>query len=816
MSSQRRLIEIREIFKAEPCTISNFLNVPGRCFMIPSYQRDFDWSTSNVTRLLQDVCHGWLQTVDQELAATFLGSIIVVLPTSRDEFAESVQHYLPEGIATVVDGQQRITTLLMTVLALHNALSRMQESFQKKTGDAEVWMRDQASLILGVLKPMMELEMPEGDLPYKCYPRLIRRPDDVWARKGASAVYKSPIARILNSYSGHMRSAGGKKFAPSLPPDSADDYDVHRQLVDTFRYIERAVTRIAQGDSKSFDVPSLEALGDSQIMQYSLLDVKLPATVKERLDQAAKKEAQGKRDAFATMTRLVMFSRYLGKRVAVTLINAMNEEYAFDIFESLNTAGEPLTAYQTFKPRVVAAVGTRNWKASTERGLLDIVEAYLRGFGTTASRQRKTAELLTTFALAEAGQKLSLRLSEQRRWLHRGFDALQGEAEKQREFVRSISNTAAFMANVWPEDTTVASNIPIGEPHNDLARLCLGVLRQANHTIAIPLISRFYGAWHRADAAKQEDPLEELLGTLKAVTAFWVLWRLSRRDTGGIDDIHRGLMANGFARVMPGGKTAKLLEASAVRAELRQHLVREGVGTKDKWVSAVSRVPAYGNDQASSRFALLAAMHDTVRDEANPGMWKTGRASTYSAMNFGSWADEVNLTIEHVAPKTKGGGSQWDWAGDLYEDSDTINLLGNLVLCPHNTNASLGNESWLYKSAVYRVLAAVSLEEFDAAMAAAAANGIAFGDSTKQLLDGHRHLRQMQAFHGLTSPWDRAFVLKRTENLAGLAWDRLSPWLGLSAQETENGSDAAGLSARAMDATQARSDSDDDLLSDDE
>ena len=42
--------------------------------------------------------------------------------------------------------------------------------------------------------------------------------------------------------------------------------------------------------------------------------------------------------------RLVFFSRFWLDRISVVYVIAANDNYAFDIFDALNTTGEPLTA----------------------------------------------------------------------------------------------------------------------------------------------------------------------------------------------------------------------------------------------------------------------------------------------------------------------------------------------------------------------------------------------------------------------------------------------------------------------------------------
>jgi hypothetical protein len=809
-----RLVEIENIFKAQPCTIAQFLNVPGRCFFVPPYQRDFDWSNQNISRFFEDACHGWSQLDTQELTATFLGSIIAVLSSSREDFSTDAQQSLPAQVSAIVDGQQRLTTLLMTCVGLHDTLSKLNQKIVMKTQSGEVWIRDLVANILNELLPMIEQQMAGGDAPHNYYPRLLRRPEDQWGTREQSARYGSPIARLINGYSAFARTETSTAFKPDLPQVGASGRKAHEALTAAYAHVKKCLGDIAKGQ-RTFEVPPLELIATSVQMQYALTGAEFPEFVRDRLAESIRREQEGKRDSIAKLLRLAMFSRYLCRRVAVTLINAMNEEYAFDIFECLNTTGEPLTAYQTFKPKVVGRVGYLNWESSDEKKRLDVVEEYLRKFNNPQARQKKTAELLTTFALFESGFKLPYRLSEQRLWMQRRFEALEDVEGEQAEFIRGLSTIASFMSQVWPADARKRSEIVLSDSLLDVARLCLGVLRQAQHTIVIPLIGRFYGEWHRASAEDKDKAADELVKTLKAVAAFWVVWRLSRRSTGGIDDFYRSLMSNGFARKPADpSKLSRPLVSDDIRRELVDKLKSSGVANRTAWVKAVTQVPAYQAETAATRLALIAAMHDTVPDLAAPGLWQLGRLSTFDALTFSMWSGDDTATLEHVAPQKKGAGDGWDWSEQLYEEEDTINLLGNLVLFPGDTNSSLGNQAWRYKRAVYGVLASTRDDEFDAAMASVAADGIQLSDSTKQFLQNHKHLRQMQAFANLPGPWDKEAVLKRTENLAELAWERLSTWIGFSESDgDENVTLDQGNQSRVP--TPA-SDEDEDLLADDD
>ena len=76
---------------------------------------------------------------------------------------------------------------------------------------------------------------------------------------------------------------------------------------------------------------------------------------------------------------------------------------SINFFESLNTTGEPLTAFETFKPRVVSAEGLAKYEGSDARQLIDDVSHYLSKFKVGDQLQNNTRDLLINFASTETG-----------------------------------------------------------------------------------------------------------------------------------------------------------------------------------------------------------------------------------------------------------------------------------------------------------------------------------------------------------------------------------------------------------------------------
>lgn len=72
-------------------------------FVIPVYQRNYDWKKENCEQLLSDL----LTVVDEDRPSHFFGSIVSVSEGSNN---------------VIIDGQQRLTTVSLLLLALRNLI----------------------------------------------------------------------------------------------------------------------------------------------------------------------------------------------------------------------------------------------------------------------------------------------------------------------------------------------------------------------------------------------------------------------------------------------------------------------------------------------------------------------------------------------------------------------------------------------------------------------------------------------------------------------------------------------------------------------
>jgi uncharacterized protein with ParB-like and HNH nuclease domain len=95
--------------KGSECRLIEYMEGAKKRFIIPVYQRNYDWKTENCKQLYDDL----IKIIVNSRKSHFFGSIVSV--------------YNPSGRNTeflVIDGQQRLTTVSLLFLAMYNLISK--------------------------------------------------------------------------------------------------------------------------------------------------------------------------------------------------------------------------------------------------------------------------------------------------------------------------------------------------------------------------------------------------------------------------------------------------------------------------------------------------------------------------------------------------------------------------------------------------------------------------------------------------------------------------------------------------------------------
>ncbi len=102
--------------KANETKVEDFLSSNKTQFVIPVYQRNYDWSTAQCKQLLDDIFE---VGNNKKMNAHFIGSIVYV---HDDVYTASRIKEL-----TIIDGQQRLTTLTLIYLALYQLAKDLKD-----------------------------------------------------------------------------------------------------------------------------------------------------------------------------------------------------------------------------------------------------------------------------------------------------------------------------------------------------------------------------------------------------------------------------------------------------------------------------------------------------------------------------------------------------------------------------------------------------------------------------------------------------------------------------------------------------------------
>ena len=100
--------------RAHDAYLHTLITMNGAVFSIPVYQRNYDWSTDNCQQLFSD-----LETITVTQKDHFIGSIVYISVGTATEPAHNI-----------IDGQQRITSVMLFLKALHDLSDDLK--FKKK------------------------------------------------------------------------------------------------------------------------------------------------------------------------------------------------------------------------------------------------------------------------------------------------------------------------------------------------------------------------------------------------------------------------------------------------------------------------------------------------------------------------------------------------------------------------------------------------------------------------------------------------------------------------------------------------------------
>ena len=757
---------VSEIFSAKADNFENTMtSYSGSVgFRVPEYQRTYDWNAENIKRLLEDCLNGfyYLSRPKNEESYTFLGTIILVSEKPESTFDGSS--------LSVVDGQQRLTTLILLCCVLIEELFLRQDEAHNFQEPTKSWIKREIDFISERLFDCVIGQLRRRGRTAE-FPRVVRYPEDNRGFSRSEAEYRSVIAKFLMDFADQYSQGD----AASTLKQTGNTSDACR-LFQNYKYIKEQVELgIYKGDETA-DTKRQNDLEHNRVDHKDFEKAGL-RNLFEKLDTLSDPAQQNRAISHIAnnsdssgLIRMMLFSHYVLKSVILTRVETGDEDAAFDIFDSLNTTGEPLTAIETFKPRVISFesddIGYSGSDSAMHFARLEQNLNHI--YPETDKRQRETKDLLVTFALYFEGHKLPLNLGAQRTYLRSKFGEV-ADSNLKRQMVQSLADIAEFRQTYWNRDSIRTLDSIHHSNISDWLKLCCTFISEMKTSLALPIMARYWKQYKR-------DNIEDTFAdAVKTLTAFLVLRRSITGTTGGIDTDFRKMMETLCTGLDDSNPLPSLDE---LKEKLRGYLAASRIRVQNKasWVSQVCEVSLANRSQPLCRFLLFAASDNAMPDQENPGLLTRekvipGDQLTY--LNFSKWQDDKYATVEHVAPDSNSGG----WDEEIYRLPHTRHTIGNIILLPQKENSSVGNASWAKKKLFYRALVAATEDERDNQIEEAKSEGITFRKRTEELLKEQGRLDMLDPIAEVNQ-WTESIIQKRSKNILELAWDVIAPWLG--------------------------------------
>jgi uncharacterized protein with ParB-like and HNH nuclease domain len=770
---------IKETFEAFPLSIVQVFQyqMGSTSYRVPIYQRNFRWPNNRIDRLFEDINDGLstLNAMKGDQTLTFLGTLILV-----DDNYFSEQGY-PGNSMAVVDGQQRLTTLALTICEIHKNLFYLKKCLDEDD-KIDCWLLEESEDLRYKLFFSFTTSKPHTVVrdPYEYIPAIVREEDDFRSTSKERATYDSPVADYLFQYAYYVWNNLGQEEVEEFEFYPRENSERQSIFNDKLVCIRSNVNKIGKANNSSEEETILSApdlvYDDNYRKLYNILVPRHESIIKE-FKNIKEKDIDPTR---SSLIKLIAFGNYLLERVAITFVSVKDERYAFDIFEALNTTGESLTAIETFKPIVIyyedKERDTRTgYKGSLTEQCFEEIDEFIYKESDSQAQQKKSKDLIILHALYSCGLKQSGHLSFQRRYLQNNYKK-QNTPDSRQRFVRLLHDLVDFQKRFWePDAFNEFLNFGL---ETQLCYCCLGLISQMKTSIAIPALTRY---WIND---KHKDDFSTFIDAVKAITAFIVLRRSSTGGTANIDSDFRSLMQKGHRNKSKESKPLMaglgddqypLPSINELRDYLKSYLeYNVKVKNKSDWLNRMYKQPLKNYSNPLCRFLLLASARNSQQMHSYPYLLQ--RASSEPALDFLSWEvwrhDDFQ-SLEHVAPESGGGGV---WSTEIYKDPSLRHTIGNLALLPIGANSAVGKASPKQKWLMYQALSAKDEQNAEYYIELANTKGVRFSERLKHIIRNGRRIPGVAGI-GKATKWDSKAIEDRSWNIGERAWEEIAPWL---------------------------------------
>jgi hypothetical protein len=769
-------------------SLQSFFSQAGRGFYVPYYQRNYSWDEENAEKLVGDIFSGMKRTTTKPNNSIFLGTVILQEETKVAVGVHTDTPNLLTKVSNVVDGQQRITSMAMLACVLIENISATITKLQSFGSSVPEFGK--LVLELEDAKPdiveFYAVEIKKNGAQPRLKPLIIRAGDiaanpvsDQWTLSGPiNNFYRSNTSSFIASF-------------------------IDGQAISSIKMDDRvgSVVRIFN----EVIVSELESVDSSLALRLLIANAERTGNLHNFMAyppdlKLIQKLTDDEQSAYYGGMALLAVCNFLKNSCHLVVIECLDLGLAFDMFQSLNATGTPLTAFEVFKPMVVKAWG--NNYSKDIKSEVDRIEEVFESESTASGKEDLTDRVIVSSALAYNGEVISKRFSDERDWLMNSFSH-QPVTPRSKEFIKCIADQAQYCKNfILPRRPNKNSasfglvnhlqTLGLTPDQADFSALCIFFLKDAKHQFAHSIVSVFYAKLLNSQGSTitVTQAASDFLDACKSVAAFFTLWM------GGIqgrfpDGEYRNLFQSTTGNIsVENGLENQNLEfiKSAFRNALAMHSIYDASNTekaKTLWINTAKN-NAWYKRKAVCRFALFIAAHNAAPDlsKGNEGLFINGMPNSSNMLNCRSWHASEFEVIEHVATRDQPSAVKFAKYFDqtIYPGNySVVDKLGNLSLLSVEVNSSVYSE-WPDKVFYYWSLTTPSLT----ALGPAGVN-LMKSLSLSTLPPSLRTLSASSNFLPHLAPlalrgqnglnWDSTFIDRRSENLCERVFDTLDAWI---------------------------------------
>lgn len=621
-------------------------------FCIPRYQRQYTWEPYLALQLLGDVYEYFCDAFNHsgESNEKFIGSFIIV----ESENAK-LTNTSPELVYDVIDGQQRLTTMSLTAAAaiyhllelgkdIYDeacALLELEQDETYKNDLEEQLFRVICRSLPGYINKRILLFSGHPGISTDFAPRIYREREDADPKSGkpliidlskdtpnsVMAKYYSPAARFFFHF-----AKASEQFLSQTQKYTLKDQNFYTKalevlahgksyLVDeitnkityrtNYQHAYDFLVELGKGmkekpiDKYPFNVniPTenmLEPRSLSESIHYDFFSDNSLRVFRENFQDLQKLISKSKLEEIRnskiseilnSIVRVISYLEYFTTKVNIAVISGTRNT-ALDIFETINTAGQPLDSIETFIPEIYQTIKLLDSNSTNKENFLERkhsfgainnknLEEILKEIQTIFNNEKNrdgVSQVIIWFALICFGHKVGKKFQVQRWELKKAFDLFISKNtcdwspdisdsiytwQKVHEFTcllltvskwwvlcygtpnSKVDLKSRFKGN-WFIETQLLP-IPDGKKNLsdrqkkdlDIANFCLSFLKSANQSVSIGLAGRYYIQYVKNPSA---DNFSELIKAIKAIAAFTALWLSGEKGSSQYAETQRRTM----------------------------------------------------------------------------------------------------------------------------------------------------------------------------------------------------------------------------------------------------------------------------------